>query len=66
MKMYNYEESFVEKISSIRKREVASIQRVNRYRALNESIFFVANVFTAVVIFLVHVSQVSHTKYCYT
>ncbi len=55
--MYNYEEHFLNKIGIIRKREIETIQSVNRYRAVNEAIFYVANVFTSVVIFLVHVSS---------
>jgi len=55
MKMAGWEENFEERIASIRKAEVSQIERVNRYRALNEAIFYFCNVLTSVVIFLIHI-----------
>jgi ATP-binding cassette subfamily C (CFTR/MRP) protein 4 len=36
---------------------VDQIERVNRYRAFNEAIFYLCNVATSVVIFLIHVGS---------
>jgi ATP-binding cassette subfamily C (CFTR/MRP) protein 4 len=57
MKMAGWEENFEERIASIRKAEVGQIERVNRYRALNEAIFYFCNVLTSVVIFLIHIAS---------
>jgi hypothetical protein len=53
--MYTYESNFEQNIASIRQREVLCIQRVNRYRALNEAIYFSATIFTAPIIFIIDV-----------
>jgi ATP-binding cassette subfamily C (CFTR/MRP) protein 4 len=55
MKMQGWEDNFEGRIAAIRKEECAQIEKVNSYRALNEAIFFVANVATSVIIFLIHV-----------
>jgi hypothetical protein len=55
MKMYTYESKFERKIATIRQREVSSIQRVNRYRAGNEAIYFSATIFTSPIIFVIDV-----------
>jgi hypothetical protein len=57
MKMAGWEDNFNERIASIRKAEVGQIERVNRYRALNEAIFYFCNVLTSVVIFLIHIAS---------
>lgn len=57
MKMQGWEDNFEGRIASIRKTECEQIERVNSYRALNEAIFFVSNVATSVIIFLIHVSS---------
>jgi len=55
MKMQGWEDNFEGRIASIRKEECEQIEKVNSYRALNEAIFFVSNVATSVIIFLIHV-----------
>lgn len=55
MKMAAWEENFEQRIATIRHQEVTQIEKVNRYRALNEAIFYFCNVATSVVIFLIHV-----------
>ena len=55
MKMSGWEDSFEDRIVSIRAKEVDQIERVNRYRALNEAVFYVSNVATSVAVFLIHV-----------
>lgn len=57
MKMAGWEDNFEERIAAIRKAEVGQIERVNRYRALNEAIFYFCNVLTSVVIFLIHIAS---------
>eukprot|EP00804_Cyclotella_cryptica_P018853 CCRYP_020942-RD/>CCRYP_020942-RD protein AED:0.33 eAED:0.33 QI:0/0.9/0.90/1/0.9/0.90/11/87/1336 len=57
MKMAGWEENFEERVASIRSAEVGQIERVNRYRALNEAIFYFCNVATSVVIFIIHVAH---------
>ncbi|KAL7520054.1 hypothetical protein ACHAWX_004806 [Stephanocyclus meneghinianus] len=57
MKMAGWEENFEQRVASIRKAEVGQIERVNRYRALNEAIFYFCNVATSVVVFIIHVAN---------
>ncbi|KAL3802767.1 hypothetical protein HJC23_007544 [Cyclotella cryptica] len=57
MKMAGWEENFEQRVASIRSAEVGQIERVNRYRALNEAIFYFCNVATSVVIFIIHVAH---------
>lgn len=57
MKMAAWEDNFNERIASIRKAEVGQIERVNRYRALNEAIFYFCNVLISVAIFLIHIAS---------
>ncbi len=57
MKMQGWEDNFEGRIASIRKEECEQIEKVNSYRALNEAIFFVSNVATSVIIFLIHVGS---------
>lgn len=57
MKMAGWEENFEDRIASIRRAEVSQIERVNKYRALNEAIFYFCNVLTSVVIFLIHIAS---------
>ena len=56
-KMNSYEEKFEREISAIRKQEVMMMQQVNRFRALNEAIFYAASVTTSVIIFLFRVTS---------
>lgn len=57
MKMSGWEDKFNARIASIRERECRQIERVNLYRALNESIFFVSSVTISTIIFLLHVAN---------
>jgi len=57
MKMAGWEDNFEDRIAKIRKAETDQIERVNRYRALNEAIFYVSNVTTSVLVFLIHVGS---------
>jgi ATP-binding cassette subfamily C (CFTR/MRP) protein 4 len=57
MKMQGWEDNFESRIAVIRKAECEQIEKVNSYRALNEAIFFVSNVATSVIIFLIHVGS---------
>ena len=56
MKMSGWEDNFEERIATIRKKEVDQIEKVNTYRVLNEAIFYVCNVTTSVIIFIIHVA----------
>lgn len=56
-KMNSYEEKFEREISAIRKQEVMMMQQVNRFRAMNEAIFYAASVTTSVIIFLFRVTS---------
>ena len=56
MKMSGYEWRFLDRIQNIRKEEVGQIVQANELKAINESLFFAANVVISLVIFLVHVS----------
>jgi ATP-binding cassette subfamily C (CFTR/MRP) protein 4 len=53
VKMSGWELTFLEKIRSIRRKEVKVIQEASRLKAWNEAIFFAANITVSVVIFLV-------------
>ena len=57
MKMAGWEQNFEERIATIRRAEVGQIERVNRYRAVNEAIFYFCNVLISVVIFLIHIAS---------
>lgn len=57
MKMSGWEDNFEERIAAIRKKECDQIERVNTYRILNEALFFVCNVTTSFIIFLIHVAS---------
>lgn len=54
-KMMDYTSLFLDQMSSIRKCEVNNILHINRYRAMNEALFFLATVVTSVIVFLVQV-----------
>eukprot|EP00550_Attheya_septentrionalis_P002538 CAMPEP_0198285332 /NCGR_PEP_ID=MMETSP1449-20131203/4662_1 /TAXON_ID=420275 /ORGANISM="Attheya septentrionalis, Strain CCMP2084" /LENGTH=1282 /DNA_ID=CAMNT_0043982737 /DNA_START=271 /DNA_END=4119 /DNA_ORIENTATION=+ len=56
MKMNGWEQQFEERISKIRKREVHQIQRANKLKAWNESIYFSSNIVISIVTFIVHVA----------
>mmetsp|Transcript_4521 Transcript_4521/g.10242 ORF Transcript_4521/g.10242 Transcript_4521/m.10242 type:complete len:1111 (+) Transcript_4521:249-3581(+) len=56
MKMSGWEDNFEARIAAIRKKEIDQIERVNTYRVLNEAIFYVCNVTTSVIIFIIHVA----------
>jgi ABC-type multidrug transport system fused ATPase/permease subunit len=55
MKMNGWEWQFLERIQSIRKDEIAQISKANQLKALNEALFFSANIVISIVIFLVHI-----------
>jgi ABC-type multidrug transport system fused ATPase/permease subunit len=55
MKMSGYEERFLQRIQDYRKQEMQQIQKAQKLKAYNESIFFASNVVISVVIFFVHV-----------
>ena len=57
MKMNGWEGQFESRIADVRLKEITEIQRANRLKALNEAVFFSANVFVSIVIFLVHVAM---------
>jgi len=56
MKMSGWEDNFEARIATVRKKECDQIEKVNTYRVLNEAIFFVCNVTTSVIIFIIHVA----------
>ena len=56
MKMSGWEEHFCERIAKIRREEIANIQRANKLKALNETIYFTSSAVVGIVIFVVHVS----------
>ena len=56
MKMSGWERQFEERITEIRSREINQIQRATRLKALNEAVFFAANVIVSITIFAVHVA----------
>ena len=56
MKMSGWEDNFEERIATVRKKECDQIEKVNVYRVINEAIFFVCNVTTSVIIFVIHVA----------
>jgi len=56
MKMSGWEDNFENRIATVRKKECDQIEKVNTYRVLNEAIFFVCNVTTSVIIFIIHVA----------
>jgi len=55
MKMSGYEDRFLDRISDGRKKEISQISRANRFKAVNEAMFFSSNIVVSLVIFLVHV-----------
>lgn len=55
MKMSGYEHRFLDRIQNIRQQEVAQIVKANELKAMNETLFYAANVVISSVIFLVHV-----------
>ena len=57
MKMSGWEDNFEERIATVRKKECDQIEKVNVYRVINEAIFFVCNVTTSVIIFVIHVAS---------
>jgi ATP-binding cassette, subfamily C (CFTR/MRP), member 4 len=56
VKMSGFEERFLDRIQDYRAKEVSQIVRANKLKALNEALFFCANVVISVLIFLVHVA----------
>ena len=56
MKMNGWENQFASRIASVRLQEITEIQRANRLKALNEAVFFSANVVVSIFIFIVHVA----------
>lgn len=54
-KMMDFTSLFLDQMTSIRSCEINRILHINRYRAMNEALFFVATVVTAIVVFLVQV-----------
>jgi ABC-type multidrug transport system fused ATPase/permease subunit len=56
MKMSGWELQFEQRIADIRQREISQIQRANRLKALNESLFFSSNVIVSLVTLGVHVA----------
>mmetsp|Transcript_3038 Transcript_3038/g.8791 ORF Transcript_3038/g.8791 Transcript_3038/m.8791 type:complete len:1373 (-) Transcript_3038:1207-5325(-) len=57
MKMNGWERQFETRIADVRLKEITEIQRANRLKALNEAVFFSANVVVSIVIFLVHIAM---------
>ena len=56
MKMNGWENQFATRIADVRLEEITEIQRANRLKALNETVFFSANVVVSIIIFIVHVA----------
>ena len=56
MKMNGWEDQFASRIADVRLEEITEIQRANRLKALNEAVFFSANVVVSIIIFIVHVA----------
>jgi len=56
MKMAGWENQFNQRIADVRRREIRQIQKANRLKAMNESLFFAANVVISITTFLVHVA----------
>ena len=57
MKMSGFEQKFLDRIQDYRRKEVTQIVQANRLKALNEALFFCANVVISVVIFVVYVAM---------
>ncbi len=55
MKMSGWEEEFEKRIAKMRKLEIQQIQKANRLKAINESIFFSVNIVISIAIFVSHV-----------
>jgi ABC-type multidrug transport system fused ATPase/permease subunit len=55
MKMSGWELQFAKSIENAREKEILTIQKASRYKALNEAIYFVTNVSVAIVVLMVHV-----------
>lgn len=56
MKMSGWEWQFLERITSIREEEISQIKKANSLKAMNEALFFSANIVISIVIFVVHVT----------
>ena len=56
-KLEGWEDGFNSRIASIRERECRQIERVNVYRALNESVFFISSVTISAIVFILHVAN---------
>jgi ATP-binding cassette subfamily C (CFTR/MRP) protein 4 len=57
VKLLGLERLFEERITAIRKKEIAAIQRVNWFKAGSEATFFVTNMVVSTLIFMVHVGS---------
>jgi ATP-binding cassette subfamily C (CFTR/MRP) protein 4 len=57
VKLLGFERLFEERITAIRKKEIAAIQRVNWFKAGSEATFFVTNMVVSTIIFIVHVGS---------
>ena len=57
MKMSGYEYRCLERIQRLRNEEVTQLDKANRLRALNEAMFFLANVVISLVVFFVHLAS---------
>jgi hypothetical protein len=55
LRMSGWEDNFEGRIAEVRRWECAQLGRVDRYRALNEAVFFVCSAITTALIFVVHV-----------
>ena len=53
--MMDYTSLFLDQMTAIRSREVDRILHINRYRAMNEALFFLATIVASIVVFLVQV-----------
>lgn len=57
MKMSGWEWQFYDRIAKLREAELGQIEKANRLKAWNETLFFSANVVISIVIFLVHIAM---------
>mmetsp|Transcript_13354 Transcript_13354/g.19659 ORF Transcript_13354/g.19659 Transcript_13354/m.19659 type:complete len:357 (+) Transcript_13354:3-1073(+) len=56
MKMNGWEWQFLERITSIREEEISQIKKANGLKAMNEALYFSANIVISIVIFVVHIA----------
>eukprot|EP00547_Thalassionema_nitzschioides_P011899 CAMPEP_0194264536 /NCGR_PEP_ID=MMETSP0158-20130606/47636_1 /TAXON_ID=33649 /ORGANISM="Thalassionema nitzschioides, Strain L26-B" /LENGTH=987 /DNA_ID=CAMNT_0039004779 /DNA_START=1005 /DNA_END=3965 /DNA_ORIENTATION=+ len=54
--MNGWEWQFLERITSIREEEISQIKKANGLKAMNEALYFSANIVISIVIFVVHIA----------